>query len=77
MTAAERAARLAELDADIARVRVARRRILEGGQAWAGEGRSRQNAELSALRAEEEAMVAERATLVRPRQARTYKFNYR
>ena len=71
MTSVERTARIVELKADIARVRVARRRILDGGQAWAGEGRSRQNAELAQLDATEKTLVMELAVLERPRGSRS------
>lgn len=67
-----RAARIAELTADLASVRESIRRIVTGGQAYSAEGRAMTRADLNALRELEKDMATELGTLTRGRGGRTY-----
>lgn len=67
-----RTARLTELEADLAGVRDAIRRIVAGGQAYSAEGRMMTRADLRALRELETSYADELARLTRGTRGRTY-----
>jgi hypothetical protein len=67
-----RAARIAELETDVASVRDAIRRIVSGGQAYSAEGRAMTRADLKSLRELEKDYADELARLVRGTRTRIY-----
>jgi hypothetical protein len=68
----DRAARITELETDLAGIRDAIRRIVAGGQAYSAEGRMMTRADLRALRDLEKDTADELARLVRGTRGRTY-----
>jgi hypothetical protein len=67
-----RAARIAELTADLASIREAIRRIVTGGQAYSAEGRMMTRADLKALRELEKDQAEELSRLTRGTGTRVY-----
>ena len=68
----DRAARITELETDLAGIRDAIRRIVAGCQAYSAEGRMMTRADLRALRDLEKDTADELARLVRGTRGRTY-----